>query len=157
MRRAPVARAALVLTGLAETTDLPAIARTDGTVIRRAATRARDCGPNAWVPCCNGRWVSWIRWRIPQAWRAPPKVQLGRLLLPLLRDVLIDVGIPASYGDYTPSRVSPATADQLTAAQRLLVAALWMPDGIENGEVVKSLRRVVLGMVPNTTGASRGC
>lgn len=154
VRRAPVARAALVLTGLVETTDLPAIARADGTVIRRAATRPRlrpeRVGEVLQSP------LGFVDTLANPAGVARAAEALSDLLLPLLRDVLIDLGIPASYGDYTPSRVSPATADQLAAAQRLLVAALWMPDGIENGEVVQSLRRVVLGIVPNAAGTSPG-
>ncbi len=154
VRRAPVARAALVLTGLVETTALPAIARADGTVIRRAATRARlrpeRVGEVLQSP------LGFVDSLANPAGVARTTEALSDLLLPLLRDVLVDVGIPASYGDYTPSRTSPATADQLTAAQRLLVAALWMPDGIENGEAVKSLRRVVLGIVPNSAGTSPG-
>ena len=123
-------------------------------MIRRAATRAR-LRPER-VGAVLQSPLGFVDSLANPAGVARTTEALSDLLLPLLRDVLIDVGIPASYGDYTPSRVSPATADQLTAAQRLLVAALWMPDGIENGEVVKSLRRVVLGIVPNTAGTSPG-
>lgn len=154
VRRAPAARAALVLTRLVETVQMPAIASADGTVIRRAAMRPR-LRPERLGEVLQSP-LGFVDTLADPAGVARTAEALSDLLLPLLRDALIELGIPASYGDYGPSRVAPASTQQLEAAQRLLVAAFWMPDGMEDGQVVHSLRRVVLGILPNAAETSPG-
>lgn len=154
VRRAPMARAALVLTGLVETAEFTQIARTDGTIVRRAATRAR-LRPERLADMLRSP-LGYYDSLAHDGGVARSTEALSDLLLPLVRDLLLDLDIPASYGGYDPIATSPPPPDQLAAAQRLLVAAMWMPDGVEDGQVVKSLRRVVLGLVPNAAGTSPG-
>lgn len=154
VRRAPMARAALVLTGLLETADFAQITRADGTVIRRAATRAR-LRPERLADMVRSP-LGYYNRLAHDGGVARSTEALSDLLFPLVRDILLDLDIPASYGDYTPIATAPPPPGQLAAAQRLLVAAMWMPDGVEDGQVVKSLRRVVLGLVPSAAGTSPG-
>ncbi|MGN6152417.1 MAG: DUF6603 domain-containing protein [Lysobacteraceae bacterium] len=154
VRRAPAARAALVLTGLLETAAFAQIARGDGTVIRRAATRPR-LRPDRLAEVMRSPLGFYDDLARPSG-VARTTEALSDLLLPLVRDLLLDLDIPASYGDYTPIGTAPPSSNQLAAAQRLLVMALWMPDGVEDGQVMQSLRRIVLGLVPNAAGTAPG-
>lgn len=149
-RNYPILRGLLVLLGILDLTTGTAITSGNRTVRRETLdarlrfNRVADALQN---PLGNIEKMS-----RDETGNQVPAEALADVLLPLVADLLNNMGVEASYGGLTIRTGASPSQERVDATQRLLIVNCWIPT-ISNEEEALSLQRLIAGIVPASDGS----